>query len=230
MRIQSGRAVFIIFILGAVPLAVPATRGADQPGFGGTSLLDHALEGRIYFLPDTTRKLPDFSTLKPVGAIYTRTLNVPNTDWRTGFPGITDRFEWFGIVYTGIIQAHQPGHYLLRVASDDGSKIYLDDKLVVNNDGLHPITTARGAMDLDTARHHLRIEYMQGPRYRVALQLYCTAPGGQEKLFPDCNLALDTPGCRLCWLWLLLIVLLSLVIEEIWRRRRRKPAPPIGPG
>jgi hypothetical protein len=92
MRIRPEGATFRT-ILFAASLAVSATSGADQPGFGSTSLTEHALQGKIYFLPNTTRRLPDFSRLKPVGTIYTRTLNVPNTDWRTGFLGISDRFE-----------------------------------------------------------------------------------------------------------------------------------------
>jgi hypothetical protein len=201
---------------------VTATKDANQPEFGSISWIDHALQGKIYFLPNTTQRLPDFNKLRPVGAIYATTLNVPTTNWTKGFPGITDRFEWFGIVYTGTIHALQAGRYKLRVASDDGSKIYVDDKLIINNDGLHSIRSVAGNVDLDTARHKLRIEYMQGPRYWVALQVYCTAPGGKEKLFPACNLAIDSTGCRFWWLWLLLMLLLVLMTAEIWRRRRKR--------
>ena len=42
-------------------------KDSDQVDFGSTSLIQHALVGKIYFLPTTTRRLPDFSTLKPVG-------------------------------------------------------------------------------------------------------------------------------------------------------------------
>src|SRR5689334_21974564 len=73
--------------------------------FGSASLIPHALVGKIYFLPNTTRKLPDFSTLKPVGNVYAPTLNVPPTNWSKDFPGITDRFEWFGIAYEGRLHA-----------------------------------------------------------------------------------------------------------------------------
>ena len=209
----------------AVSAVGAATKDVDQAVFGTTSLIQHALLGKIYFLPNTTRQLPDFKKLRPEGTIYTATLNVPPTNWKAGFPGITDRFEWFAIVYTGTVHALQAGRYKLRVASDDGSKLFVDDKLIINNDGLHSFRSLAGAVDLDTGRHNLRVEYMQGPRFTVALQVYCTAPGGKENLFPACNLAVDSPESSCGWLcWLLLALLLALIAEEIWRRRRKRAA------
>ena len=212
-------------LLAVMSAACSAKKDTEQHGFGTTSLIEHSLEGKVYLLPNTTRKLPDFATLEPAkGAIYTATLNVPPTDWRAGFPGVTDRFEWFAIVYTGTIHAHQAGRYKFRSVSDDGSKVYIDDKLIVDNDGLHPVRSVAGDAELDTSPHKLRVEYMQGPRFSVALQVFCAEPGGKEKLFPACNLAVDTPGFPWWWLWLLLAVLAAIAGEETWRRRRKRCA------
>ena len=195
----------------------PATQG----DFGRKAWIDHALQGKIYFLAPNTPKLPDFKTLKPVGAVYARTLNVPTRDWQEGFPGVTDRFEWFAIDYTGRIRARQGGDYQLRVVSDDGARVFIDDKLIVDNDGVHPPTSASGSVRLDNAPHTIRVQYFQGPRTQVALQLYCTPKGGAERVFPDCGLDLDTPRTWPWWLWLLLVAALGAVAYGWWRRRRR---------
>jgi PA14 domain len=117
------------------------------------------------------------------------------------------------------------GRYKFRVLSDDGSKVFLDGKLMLNNDGLHGARAAAHEVDLDTSWHDVRIEYMQGPRYSVALQVFCTAPGGKEQIFPACNMALDSPGRNWWWLWLLLLLLIAIIAEETWRRRHKRQTP-----
>lgn len=226
MRFCSLAVLSSLMILGATGCDGPK-KAPEQVDFGSASLIPHALVGNIYFLPIATRRLPDFSTLKPVGTIYAPALNVPERNWQKGFPGITDRFEWFGIAYRGRLHANAAGHYKFRVVSDDGSKIFLDDKLVLDNDGLHPVRSVAHDVNLDDSWHDLRIEYMQGPRYSVALQVFCAAPGGKEQIFPACNIVLDSPvGSGRWWLWLLLLLLLiAIIAEEIWRRRRKRQPP-----
>src|SRR5947199_345334 len=73
----------------------------------------------------------------PVGTIYTTSLNVPPQDFDKGFPGVTNRFEWFAIVYTGRIWVSIPGLYRFHLLSDDGSRLLVDGKRVLDNDGIH---------------------------------------------------------------------------------------------
>jgi len=176
-------------------LGVPCW-GQAARNFGEKSWLEGALRGQIFFLPPQTRRLPDLKSLKPEGTIFARSLNVPGRDWQEGFPGITNRFEWFAIEYTGLIRAPHKGRYTLRLVSDDGSKLWVDEKLIVDNDGEHPATSRSGSVDLDDRQHVIRVQYFQGPRFAVALQLFCKAEGAPEKLFPDCDLALVTDVTR----------------------------------
>jgi len=64
-------------------------------------------------------------------------VNVPDTNWSAGFPGLRDRFEWFGIEYKGNFRVLHPGRYRFRLDSDDGSKLWIDDSLLIDNDGMH---------------------------------------------------------------------------------------------
>ena len=155
--------------------------------------MEDALQGNIYVLPVNTRALPDFGRLTPVGTIYAKMLNVAPRDWREGFPGVTDRFEWFAIDYVGAIYVSRPGRYQFRIVSDDGSRLLVDGRQIIDNDGLHTARSMSGAADLDTGDHRIRVQYFQGPRFMVALQVYCTPPGGAERLFPDCDLTMTPP-------------------------------------
>src|SRR6187399_393517 len=107
----------------------------DSAGFGKTDKINSAFKGEIFLLPERTSKLPDFDTLKSAGTIYTKTINVAPQSWDAGFPGVTDRFEWFGIVYRGNFRVKTPGVYQFHLLSDDGSKLFIDDSLIINNDG-----------------------------------------------------------------------------------------------
>ncbi len=73
-----------------------------------------------------------------MGTIYTTSLNVPPQDFEQGFPGVTNRFEWFAIDYSGRFWIENPGLYRFELTSDDGSKLYVDDRPVVDDDGAHP--------------------------------------------------------------------------------------------
>src|SRR5436305_2891676 len=100
--------------------------------FGTTVFSSTGFRGDIYFLKPGTAKLPRFERGKPVGSVYTNVLQVPARDFREGFPGVTDRIEWFVIEYNGRFWVQQPGDYRFSLMSDDGSGLYLDAKLVIN--------------------------------------------------------------------------------------------------
>jgi hypothetical protein len=148
-----------------------AQEAREPPNFGTTVVVPSGLEGRVYAIKENTKRLPDFAKLKSLGAIYTDSLNVSARDFTEGFPGVTDRLEWFAIDYTGRFWIERPGFYLFVLTSDDGSRLYIDDRLVVDNDGTHPAQIAFGRVDLLGGVHRMRVSYFQGPRHHVALRL-----------------------------------------------------------
>jgi len=141
------------------------------------------LHGVIYRLRRNTSSLPDFEKLKPVGSIYTSFLNVPAQDFRQGFPGVTKRTEWFAIDYTGRFWIDRPAVYNFALTSDDGAKLYIDEQLVVDNDGLHPPVEKIGVIALTGGVHEIRVSYFQGPRLQVALVLKVAGPGETLRIF-----------------------------------------------
>lgn len=96
----------------APPSAAPG--GAPRVTFGVTVVDNTGLEGKIYLLKRNTQRLPNFKRMKPKGSIYATALNVPPRHFLDGFPGITDRFEWFAIDYTGRFWIERPGPYAFR--------------------------------------------------------------------------------------------------------------------
>jgi hypothetical protein len=151
--------------------------------FGLTSPLPYSFRGAVYHIPPKSTALPDFERLQPVGFIYTYTLNVPNRFYEEGMPGVTDRIEWFAIDYEAEFQIGKPGRYRFNLTSDDGSRLYIDGNVVVDNDGVHEALAIGGSVELGAGRHHMRVSYFQGPRDFVALVLEVAAPGEQLHIF-----------------------------------------------
>ena len=118
-----------------------------------------------------------------MGSIYAAELNLPPRDFTEGFPGVTNRDEWFAIDYTGRFWINKPGTYQFSLSSDDGSKLYIDDFLVIDNDGIHATRTERGEVALPFGSHRIRVSYFQGPRYRISLILSVSPPGGEWRVF-----------------------------------------------
>ena len=146
----------------------------------GTTVVASGFRGEIYHIDPGSQKLPDFSTLKPVGVIYTPYLCVPLRSFDEGFPGVTGRFEWFAIDYTGRFWVSEPGTYRFALASDDGSILYLDGKKVIQNDKQHQLIEKSHTVKLKTGLHTMRVSYFQGPRFQVALVLRVAGPGEHE--------------------------------------------------
>jgi outer membrane protein OmpA-like peptidoglycan-associated protein len=165
------------------------TQAKDEKVFGTKTEIPFALKGDIYFLKPGTSKLPDFSTLQPVGSVYATELNVPPRSFKAGFPGVTDRFEWFAIDYHGTILISKPGVYKFRITSDDGTRLYLDGKEVLENDGIHGPSTKQCSVDLTKGLHKMRLSYFQGPREMIALVMEVAREGESYHTFETKNFA-----------------------------------------
>jgi len=170
----------------AILCLASAVRGQDEPvpTFGTTVVDSAGLKGTIYYLHSNIKmSLGSIDQLKPKGTIYTRSLNVPLRDFREGFPGITKRFEWFAIDYTGKFWIERPGTYEFALTSDDGSQLYIDDHLIVDNGGVHPPATKGGKVELAHGAHSIRVPYFQGPKWYVELVLRVAGPGEKLRVF-----------------------------------------------
>jgi len=113
---------------------------------------------------------------------FTNELNVSPRSFTEGFPGVTTRTEWFAIHYHGSFVVRAGDHYTFRLVSDDGALLYIDGYLIVDNDGQHPPAAKEATVPLAAGRHELKVAYYQGPRDRIALQLFVTGSDGRRRL------------------------------------------------
>ncbi|MGB9454733.1 MAG: PA14 domain-containing protein [Bryobacteraceae bacterium] len=166
-------------------LALGSAHAQEKPEYTfGTTVVDASgLQGRVFYLKPGTNRLPRFAQMRPVGSIYTTQLNVWPQNFDEGFPNITDRFEWFAIEYNGRVWIKDAGRYRFSLLADDGAKLYLDNQVVIDNDGQHQARAVSGSATLTRGVHDIKIEYFQGPRFTVALVFAISPPGEAWRIF-----------------------------------------------
>jgi len=117
--------------------------------------------------------LPDFKKLKPVK------LGVADSSFNfSKLPSKTN----FALVFEGMIQIKEEGYHLLIIDSDDGSKFYLNNKLLINHDGTHGFGSPKSYLiPLKEGFYPVRLEYFQ-KGYGADLRLKYIAPGKKDPI------------------------------------------------
>lgn len=146
-----------------------------------------SLHGKVYRLP-YIEKLPDYESFNSVGDLYTYTLQIKPQVYREEYPGPIKRDTWFGIDYRGTFWIRKAGSFQFFLRSDDGAKLYIDEAVIIDNDGLHQGGQIRaGQVRLTQGLHRIRIAYFQGPPNSVALELAVRPPGAAVQVFDTRN-------------------------------------------
>ncbi len=125
------------------------------------------LEYRFY--RDTWQRLPDFEQLK---AETSARAEYPYFDIR-----VATRPEYFGLVFTAVLKVPADGSYSFTLDSDDGSRLLLDGKVLLEHDGIHGQGDAKTAkVELKQGRVPIRLEYFQAQAGQ-GLSVSWTGPG-----------------------------------------------------
>lgn len=154
--------------------------------FGSTQEMDNSLLAEVFIVTDKgwSTRVSDITETQLGDDFYSKEINVPERSFSEGFPGITDRFEYFGIVYTGQIKAPYSGTYTFKITCDDGAVLWINGIKVVDGDGVHATATYQGTIDLVAGQsYEFLLKYFQGPRYHITLVLENKMPGEEMKLF-----------------------------------------------
>jgi predicted alpha/beta superfamily hydrolase len=109
--------------------------------------------------------LPDFKTLQPVSAGKADSSFDLNK---------LPRKDNFGLVMEGQVQIAEEGYYIFGLSSDDGSRLYLNGQLLIDDDGLHGVVDKSYIVPLQRGFYPLRLEYFQKGGDRVLRLVYLT--------------------------------------------------------
>ncbi len=87
------------------------------------------------------------------------------------------------VVFTSVLKIDTAGSYTFYTNSDDGSKLYINDELVVDNDGDHGVQERSGTINLKKDTHPIKIEYFNGGG-GYYLDAQYTGPGIGKQIIP----------------------------------------------
>lgn len=89
------------------------------------------------------------------------------------------RIDHYAMDFSGLIEVPEDGMYTFYLRSDDGSKMYIHDRLVVDNDGSHSAKTKHGFIPLKKGKHPIVVEYFED-FLGQELRLSWKKPGASE--------------------------------------------------
>jgi hypothetical protein len=146
----------------------------------------HGLIGKVYIPGYIIQEMPDFKRMTPIYTFAAANLDVPPRDYTEGFPTPQKQtvVEDFAIHFRGKLAIDTPGTYMFELFSDDGAKLYINGKLVVDNDGLHAPQSRQSYVGLTAGFHPVEIHYFQGPRVLIALQWFYKPPNRPRQIVP----------------------------------------------
>ncbi|QDT13181.1 family 16 glycoside hydrolase [Planctomycetes bacterium K23_9] len=118
----------------------------------------------------TVSQLPDLSQLKPSQEGESKGLNLASAGRNTKFI----------LSFRGFLPIQKTGVYRFRLGADDGARLYIDDKQVIDNDGIHPHEEKDGKVQLAAGVHEIRVDYFDGGGQK-SLTLDWSGPGAQMR-------------------------------------------------
>lgn len=118
---------------------------------------EFGLRVAYYDLNDPT-SLPSFGDLSAASRSRLGAIAFPATDGNFATSGRADNV---GAVFTGYIVVTQDALYTFYLESDDGSRLYIGNNLVIDNDGLHGMQEASSSIALAAGAHAFRVEYFE---------------------------------------------------------------------
>lgn len=110
--------------------------------------------------------LPAFGSLRPV-----RTGTAPEI----GLATIERREDQFAIRFRAKLRIDEAGTYMFHLNSDDGSRLFVGRRRIIDNDGSHGPIEVSGAIDLTAGLHDITVEYFDD-HGGEALELSMTGP------------------------------------------------------
>jgi beta-glucosidase len=126
---------------------IPASVLTPPPGHAGQGLLGE------YFVGTERKGTPKLVRVDPTVSFH----------WELASPGPGLPEDGFSVRWTGKLTPQRTGLYALALRSDDGSRLYLDGKLVVDDWGDHPPTLKTTSMELVAGKSYdVRLEYFEG--------------------------------------------------------------------
>jgi hypothetical protein len=161
--------IFALCLVARIHAAEPAV----EPG----------LQGDYY---DMENAIEDYPTI-PADKKPT----VTKVDKQVNFESVDEKFAdtnlsvHFFVRWTGLLRIPKDGKYTLYTVSDDGSRVYIDGKQVVDNGGLHAMEEKNSEeLELKAGDHEIKIDFFQNEG-GAGCKLLWSTEGVEKQAVPE---------------------------------------------
>jgi hypothetical protein len=145
-------------------------RALDEIGFAKVEAAGMDVE----YYEGSWTSIPDFDSLTP---LRTEVASVP-------MAYIRNREDNYGLRFSGYLDIETFGSYTFYTNSEDGSKLYIDDQLVVNNDGIRNSPRERsGSKNLVPGKAKIVVDYFNATGDHF-LEVSYSGPGITKQVIP----------------------------------------------
>ena len=139
------------------------------------------LIGEYFDIGSALSELPAISTdKKPIVTRVDKVINFESTMEK--FYG-TQLVDFFYIRWNGTISIPKDGSYTFTLESDDGSRLFIDGKQVIDHDGLHEMQEKTGNVELKAGDHSIKVEFFDNDE-DAGCKLSWQPPGGIKGIVP----------------------------------------------
>jgi outer membrane protein OmpA-like peptidoglycan-associated protein len=189
-------------------------------GFGQEKAMANVLEGNVFpfYMPEKFN-FPSkgfynagYTTQNPLSKIYTRYLQIGEQSINPYMEGIPTDYaiesNKFCILYEGNICIDKSDQFIFQINSDDGSALWIDDKMIISNDKFSQMNKAhQDTIYLDKGAHKVKIWYFQAIDPMMGLEVkmrkidekqfysadfYCIPFVDEEKIVMENNIMFDS--------------------------------------
>jgi len=111
----------------------------------------------VYYISGLT-KVPNLNVKSATNQRIVRQVAYPLTKntWRN-----FQKNDNFAVRWSGMLTIQKRGTYRFSLKSDDGSRMFLNRKLAINNDGTHAFRQAESTMTVRNAKYRVLVEYFE---------------------------------------------------------------------
>ena len=143
--------------------------------------LEPGLVGEYFDLGSSLEDFPNISASKvPDVKRVDKTVNFAST--QEGFHG-TKLVDFFYVRWTGKIHTPKDGNYAFTLESDDGSRLFIDGKQIIDHNGLHAMEEKSGDAELKAGDHTLKVEFFEND-VDAGCKLFWQPPGATREIVP----------------------------------------------
>jgi hypothetical protein len=154
------------FLLGSDPTVAPVSDPKS-------TLTDVTAGVNVYYYSSEATNLNSLSTLTPYLAGTLTDFNFAYTAGEILNSGLLD---YVAMAFDGYLDVPTTGSYRFYLNSADGSKLYIDNKLVISNDGVHSMREYYTDLNLSAGPHVFHLEFFEYTG-SAGLQLDWAGPG-----------------------------------------------------